>query len=335
MQNLLSRLFLTVALLGVTACAQSSDCFSSEIFCAALVTDTLGLDDHGMNQDTWVGLQQTKVDGLANQAAYIESIDTRDYEKNIAYFARQGFDVIVTTGPGMSDETLHSADLFPDSVFIGMNQPQEETRPNLIPITFAEDQMGFLAGAFAARLTQTKVVGAVCETSGIDSMWRYCEGFRAGVLSMDKNVKVLAQYRDEGDSEKLFLDEAWGTATAQYVIQRGADVVFAAGGVTGQGAIREAADEGVYAIGSERDQAGALAESNLKVVTSVYGDANFEVQDVMRMLKDGNVGDVGTSQIKYVPLNEKFPEALSSEADELLLSLFIGEIRTNVTSTKP
>ena len=62
-----------------------------------------------------------------------------------------------------------------------MNQPHEEVRPNLIPITFAEDQMGFLAGALAARISETQIVGAVCETSGIDSMWRYCEGFRAGV----------------------------------------------------------------------------------------------------------------------------------------------------------
>ena len=80
---------------------------------------------------------------IVDRVEYIKSMDTRDYEKNIAYFAEKGYDVIITTGVGMRDETLRSADLYPDSVFVGMNQPHEEVRPNIIPVTFAEDQMGF------------------------------------------------------------------------------------------------------------------------------------------------------------------------------------------------
>ena len=96
---------------------QSSDCFREDVFCAGLVTDTLGIDDHGMNQDTWAGLEEAKANGLVDRIEYIESVDTRDYEKNIAYFAEKGYDVIITTGIGMRDETLRSADLYPDSVF--------------------------------------------------------------------------------------------------------------------------------------------------------------------------------------------------------------------------
>ncbi|MDO8752593.1 MAG: BMP family ABC transporter substrate-binding protein, partial [Anaerolineales bacterium] len=136
----------------LSACIQSPDCFSKEIFCAALVTDTLGINDHGMNQDTWAGLEEAKVNGLVDRIEYIESVDTRDYEKNIAYFAENGYDVIITTGIGMRDETLRAADFYPfdpahivptlsregkpDPVFVGMNLPHEEVRPNLIPITF-------------------------------------------------------------------------------------------------------------------------------------------------------------------------------------------------------
>ncbi len=331
------RKFLVFLLLcpALVSCGKVEDCSSKEIFCAALVTNTLGLDDHGMNQGVWDGLQQAKANGLADQVEYIESVDTRDYEKNIAYFARYGFDVIVTVDPSMDDVTLQGADLYPDSVFIGMNQPQKEERPNLVPVTFPEDQMGFLAGTFAAQLTKTKVVGAACETSGIDSMWRYCEGFRAGVEFTSKDVKVLVQYRDDGDREKLFVDEVWGAEAAHYVMRYGADVVFAAGGVTGQGAIREAADGGVFAIGSERDQAAVLGESNLKVVTSVYGDASFEVQRVMRQLKEGNLSGAGVGQFKFVPLESKFPEKMTLDANQLILQLLIGEVKTDVTFKKP
>jgi basic membrane protein A len=331
-------ILLTIAMLGLTACAQSSDCFREDVFCAGLVTDVLGIDDHGMNQDTWVGLQESKVSGVVDRVEYIESIDTRDYGKNIAYFAERGYDAIITAGIGMSDETLRSADLYPDTVFVGMNQPHEEARPNIIPVTFAEDQMGFLAGALAARISKIHVIGAVCETSGIDSMWRYCEGFRAGALAahVDENIKVQVIYRENGDRENLFIDETWGYDTAQTLIQRGADVIFAAGGATGQGALRAAAEAQVDSIGTERDQGAVLGPSaGSSVITSIFGSASFEVQNVMRLLMAGNAFEPGPSQIKYVPFNQKFPESLTREMDSLLLALWVGEIKTNVTLTKP
>ena len=90
-----------------------------------------------------------------------------------------------------------------------------------------------------------------------------------------------------------------------------------------------------HAIGTERDQAAVLGESGSSVVTSIYGNASSEVQNVMRLLRDGNVYEPGSSQIEYVPFNEKFPESLTREMDTLLLALQNGEIKTNVTFEKP
>ena len=326
---------LAIVLQVLVACIQSPDCLSDKVFCAALVTDTLGIDDHGVNQDTWAGLQASKEGGDIHHIAYIESVDTRDYEKNIIYFAEQGYDVIITTGMGLRDETLRSADLYPDRVFIGMNQPHEEVRPNLIPVTFPEDQMGFLAGALAARISETRIIGGVCETSGIDSMWRYCEGFRAGAKFVDKDIKVEVIHNENGSSENLFIDDTWGYETAQKLIRRGADVVFAAGGVTGQGALRATSEAQVNAIGTERDQASILGAEGSSVITSIYGRASFEVQNVMRLLRNGNINEPRLSQFGYVPLNQKFPESLTVELDALLLSLLNGEIKTNVPFEQP
>lgn len=331
----IKNLFLAIALMGLTACQQSPDCFREDVFCAALVTDILGIDDHGINQNTWAGLEEAKANKLADRIEYIESVDTRDYEKNIAYFASLGFDMVVTTNPALRDETLHAADLYPDSVFVGMNQPQTETRPNLIPITFAEDQMGFAAGVLAAQISATRVVGAICETSGIDAMWRYCEGFRAGVEFINPEIKVITFYRNDGDSEKLFIDEAWGFASANKAIKRGADVIFAAGGITGQGALHAAAEAKIPAVGVERDQAAALAESGSSVVTSFWGQASFEVQEVMRLLRGGNFINPRAGQIGNLPLNGNFPENLQNNIDLLLFSLWNGNLKINVPLEEP
>jgi len=320
---------------GIAGCAQSPDCFQEEVFCAALVTDTRGLQDFGLNQDTWAGLQRSKAEGVVDEVAYIESVDARDYEKNITFFVNAGYDVIVTSGVGLGDATLRSADLHPDSVFVGMNQPDEESVPNFISVTFPEDQMGFLAGVLAARMTRTKIIGAVCETSGIGAMWRYCEGFRAGAAYADDTVEVIVIYRDDGSREKLFIDEEWGIENAQSVIQDGADVLFAAGGITGVGALRAATAAQVNSIGAERDQHSALADEGSSVVTSILGRASSTVQELMRRIKAGNLADAEMSLIGYVPMEGFVPKNVIADMDQILLGLITGEIKTNVAVEKP
>lgn len=335
MRTALIRILLVIVLLALQACSQSSDCLSEKVFCAGLVTDTLGLNDHGINQDAWDGLEEAQAKGLVDRIEYIESVDTRDYEKNISYFAQNGFDVILTSGVGLLDETLRSANRYPASVFIGINQPYGETRTNLVPLTFAEDQMGFLGGVLAARISKTRKVGAVCETSGIDSMWRYCEGFRAGAKFEDKDIKVEVIYNDNGSSERIFIDETWGYETGQKLIQRGADVIFAAGGATGQGALRAAAGAQINSIGTERDQRAVLGESGLSVASSIFGNASFEVQALMRLIREGNVSEARPTHFRIMPLDNKFPESLNLDMQVLLAGLVDGNIKTNVPLEKP
>ena len=326
---------LAIVLSGIPACTQSPDCSRQDIFCAALVTDTRGLNDYGINKDTWAGLEQSKTDGVVNQIAYIESVDTRDYEKNIAFFVNAGYDVIVTSSIGLRDVTLRSADLYPGSVFIGMNQPDEESVPNFISVAFPEDQMGFFAGALAARLTSTNIIGAVCETSGIAALWRYCEGFRAGAKYADEAVEVTVVFRDDGSREKLFIDEAWGFENAQKLIKGGADVIFAVGGETGVGALRAADEAKIRTIGAERDQGAALGDQGSGVVTSVLGRASFAVQTLMRSVRGGNLTDATRSPIGYVAYDKVVQKSLITEMDKILAGLASGDIKTNVPQEKP
>lgn len=320
---------------ALTACGSSSDCFREDVFCAALVTDTLGAEDYGINQDAWAGLEEAKANGLADRVEYIESIDSRDYGKNIAYFADLGFDMIFTSGVALDDVTLQNADLYPDLTFVGLNQTFEESRPNLASLTFPEDQMGFAAGVAATQLTETRIVAAVCETSGIDSMWRYCEGFRAGVKYADETVTVLVVYRENGDREKLFIDETWGYETGVELINHGADVLFAAGGVTGQGALRAASKYGIRAMGAERDQAAALGGSGSGVVTSFYGDARSEVQETMRRMEEGGKVEARIGSFKFANIPPQFPPSAVSELELLLSLLQTGQIQTNVPFESP
>ena len=331
------RLIIILAIVstGFTACTQSPDCLQENVFCAALVTGTLGINDHGLNQSAWAGLQQSQTEGVVDHTAYIESVDSRDYEKNIAFFVRQGYDVIITSGVGLQNATLHSADLYPDSVFIGINQTDDEAKPNFISVTFPEDQIGFFAGALATHLSKTNIVGAVCETSGIDAMWRYCEGFRAGVKFENVAVKPFVVYRDNGSSSKLFIDNEWGYNNAQQLIHDGADVIFAAGGGTAAGALQAANEMKVEAIGAERDQKVVLAEKGSRVVTSIFGRADLKVQEVLRRIKAGDLTDAEMSPFGYVPFDALLPNDLVTHMNEILTGLANQSVKTSVPRHKP
>ncbi len=323
------RLFLTLALLAPTACSAPLDCSLKAVFCAALVTDTLGVNDYGINQGAWDGLLHAQSDGLIDQADFIASIDARDYQKNIAYFVERDYDMIVVAGVSLSDETFRAAELAPQTVFVGVNQAFDETRPNLISIVFPEEQMGFAAGALAAELTRTGYVAAVCETSGIDAMKRYCEGFRIGAKYVNPQVKVLTTYREYGDRDKLFVDESWGYDSAQKLILRGADAIFAAGGVTAQGALKAASDRRILALGAERDQSAALGESAVGVVTSFYGQSQPVVEEAARLIRIGQIPERLQGAVAYVPLSPLYPLEMSERLDRILEALQSGEIDAN------
>ncbi len=321
--------FISAVLMVVffTACSRTQDCFGDAVFCAALVTDTQGVDDHGVNQSMWLGLQESEADHVA----YIESVDVRDYEKNITKFLNDGYDLIITSGAGLKNTTLRYAELNPDSAFIGVNQNFEVLPANLSTINFAEDQAGFAAGYLAAKMTRTNIVGAACEDKSFDAMQKYCEGFRNGALYGNKDIQVLVEYR-QGSREKLFIDSEWGKLAAQKLFKNGADVIFAAGGLTGQSVLEEAIQNSAYGIGTERDQWAGLAGSRYGLVTSFWGSGRLQLQRMMR----APGGESALGEVISAPYRDVYVgDELQKEVAQLLVDLQAGIISTQVLLQSP
>ncbi|GAB4541316.1 MAG: hypothetical protein Fur002_09510 [Anaerolineales bacterium] len=335
--NPLPRLVLLALILlaALSACMDAPACARADVFCAGLVADTLGIDDKGVNEDAWIALQTAQRQKVIDYAAYIESIDKRDYEKNLAYFAGKKYDVVFSAGAGLSAATLRAAAQYPESIFVSINQTQDAPPANLMAMNFPEDHAGFLAGALAARMSKTGFVGAVCEKSNLPTMWRTCEGFRAGARYAVPTIKPLILYNDNVDKEKLFLDEEWGDASARSLIERGADVIFAAGGITAQAALRAALDEGVYVIGAERNQAAALRAYDLTLLASFYGDSNFAAQTLLDALRSGSPVALPAQRIRMAAPSPKIPEAVALELEALAVKLWAGALQTNVPQEKP
>lgn len=321
--------------ISLTACSlPSNDCTSADVFCVGLVTAYGKVDDHGLNQFAWEGVSQAMADGFVDQADFIETIDSRDRAKNILTFAEAGYDLIITVGYGIGEDTHLAADEWPDIRFLGVDQPQIESRPNLTTVTFPEDQGGFLAGVIAANATKTGRVSAVCEVEDIPEMWRACEGFRAGVNYASADVLPRVVFHPDHNPDDWFNDPEWGAEQANINARIGMDVLFAAGGNTALGALDAAAQAGLYVIGADEDMYYQVKESQ-QVIGSVVKDAKGIVYTIVAAAAQGQLqgGEFGGTYtlVFSETLARLIPPSVQGRIEEIQRGLADGSIQTGVS----
>jgi basic membrane protein A len=320
--------------LSLAACnLPTPDCARPEVFCVGLVTAFGGVDDHSLNQSAWEGVQQARAEGLISQANFIETVDARDRTKNIRSFLEDGYDLIVTVGLSMEEDTRLAADEWPGVAFIGVDQPQGELRANLATITFPEDQGGFLAGALAALTTSTGKVAALCEVQSLPSMWRYCEGFRVGAQYAVPGLRARVLYKGEGATSELFQDPKWGSEQALFMLDGGVDTLFAAGGETARAALETAASHGAYVIGTEDDMYYQLENADF-ALSSAMKQAGKSVYTVIRLLMEGKFSP-GEHRGEYAlgpyhSLERRVPATVQGRLEQIRIGLADGSITTGI-----
>ena len=337
--RVLVKLILIIILLSVSACKpQPADCSRKDVFCVGLVTAYDGVEDNGLNQSAWETLQDIEAQAHIARLDNIESIDLRDWEKNIVFFADNGYDLIVTVGSNLSVATVAVAAKYPGISFIGIDQELEDVYENIVTISFAEDEAGFLAGMLAAMVSESGKVGAVCETSGINEVWQYCEGFRAGAAYELEDIEVTVIYRENGDRDKTFNDPEWGRQKMLSLIDNGVDSMTAFGGNTAQGAFLAAAENNVWVIGSEEDLYYHLPDARELLVTSILNDPGAELSSLVLKASQGEaISGSLTGQINYAPFRTPQLEStkeIQSNLENALQKIKNGEIEINLPPRK-
>jgi basic membrane protein A len=318
------------------------DCKSADVFCVGVVTDVGKIDDKSFNQSAWEGVKLAEKN-LGAKIQYIETTDAKDYEKNISTFGDANYDVIVTIGFALGEATTKAAGTYPNTKFIGVDQTQDTTKTvpaNLIGLVFPEDQAGFLVGALAAQMTTTKKLGAICGTDAVPAVWRYGEGYKAGAAYIDPAVEVTVVYHNDVGFDKTFSDPEWGATTANSMIDKGVDVIFGAGGKTGNGAVTAAAQKGVYAIGVDSDQYFTLPEAQKMLLSSAMKLITPGVLDLVTLAKNGKFPTTGnyygtTGYAPFHDLDSKVPAAVKAKMEEIAKALVDGSLKTNVAPAKP
>jgi basic membrane lipoprotein Med (substrate-binding protein (PBP1-ABC) superfamily)/DNA-binding SARP family transcriptional activator len=206
------------------------------------------------------GLEQAGRD-LGVEADLVLSL--ADVAGDVRSLCAAGTDLIFFSEVNLEgDELEDAADACPDSVLAAIDAVGSETTPpNVLPISFAHEQGGFLAGAAAAMTTRSGVVGFL-GGQNLSLIETFRAGFEAGARHVDPDVEVVATYVvGPGDEPwEGFGNVALGREAALTLYATGADVIFTAAGDAGRGALdaaeeRSTAPGQLWVIGVDADWA--------------------------------------------------------------------------------
>ncbi len=319
-----------------TVCQESyGDLEVPEGFSVGLVTDIGSVDDGTFNQYAYDGMVAAE-ECFGITTDFIETSSEADYQRNLETILQADPDVVITVGFLLGDATLQFSEANPEVNFIGVDQFQEEFPDNYVGVLFREDQGGFLAGAMAGMLTESGTIGAIGGPEGVPAIPKFLNGFIAGAEHVNDSVNVLTAYLSS------FTDPAAGQSTAQQFLGEGADVVFGAGGQTGSGGIRAAAEAGAWVIGVDQDEyfttfGGGSAPGSDRLVTSAIKRVDL---GVFTQIADAISGDFSggpyeltaeNNGITYAPFHDaEVPDDVATQIEEIRAGLADGSIETGV-----
>ena len=299
---------------------EAPDCGSADILCIGLVTDVGSIEDKSFNQASWAGVRRIVAEFNA-YGNYIETKDAKDYMANIELFAEQAYDVIVTVGFGLAEATGRAASKYPQIKFIGVDQYQAQTNPNVAGLVFHEDRAGFMAGALAAMISKTGIIAAVLGTDLVPPVVAFKKGYEAGARYIKRDIQIISTFHP-GGLDVAFTDPEWGASTAKQAIDQGADVVFAAGGTTGNGGLIEVASHpNKFCIGVDSDQWETVPEARPCLISSAMkriAPGVFELIKKARANKFPSGNFYG--EVRLAPLHD-FEGKISSQIKARLVQI--------------
>ncbi len=215
----------------------------------AVVYDLGGKFDKSFNEGVFDGASKfTKDTGVPFRDLEIQNDAQR--EQVLRKFAKDGFSPIMTVGFAWATALGKVADEFPMTKFAIIDTVVD--KPNVQSITFKEHEGSFVVGVIAADTSKTGELGFV---GGMDIP--LISKFECGYA---QGVKYASGGKDEvfanmtGTTPAAWNDPVKGGELAKSQMDRGADIVYAAAGATGQGVLKAAADAGKLSIGVDSDQ---------------------------------------------------------------------------------
>lgn len=297
----------------------------------ALITDIGTIDDKSFNQGAWEGLvKYAEEHNIGHQYYQPTEKSTTAYLESIDQAIKNGAKVVVTPGFLFEEPVFIAQDQYPDVKFIlidgnphNADFTEFKTADNTVGITYAEDQVGFLAGYAAVKDGMTKLgfMGGMAVPAVIKYGYGFVQGaeYAAQELGLaDGSIEIVYNYTGGFDATP----EAQNQAAAWY--NNGTEVIFAAGGAVGNSVMAAAEAAGTKVIGVDVDQS---VESDT-VITSALKGLGVSVYDMLKAVYDGSfpggqnlVFDAKNNGVSLAMDTAKFDKFEKADYDTLFAAL--------------
>jgi basic membrane protein A and related proteins len=280
---------------------------------ACVAFDTGGLGDRNFNDLAKKGLDDAEDAGF--KVFFSEAQGATDYAANITRLVDKGCTAIVTVGFLQGEATAAATKLYPEVAFAQVDTAWNLCGPdftcgnaddtphpaNFTGLDYHIDEAAMLAGYLAASWSKSGKLGTYGGQQ-FPGVTRFMDGMYAGMTYFNQKkspATAVTLLGWDGDKTGTFVggdnpwnDPAKGEQLAQTLFDQGVDVVHPVAGATGNGSIKAAAAEGVWAIGVDTDQWISLGTTggNSALLTSAQKAIDVSVLDFFNQVEGGYLG---------------------------------------------
>jgi basic membrane protein A and related proteins len=283
--------------------------------------------DKSFNEGAWRGAERFKAEtGTGYHEIEIENDNQR--VQALSELIRHGAPVVVAVGFDQRAAVETVADRFPKARITIIDTVVN--KPNVQSVVFREQEGAFLVGVLGAMASKSGTIGYL---GGMDIpiIRRIGEGYAEGARWAAPGIKIIDNVT--GTTPAAFTDPARGAELARSQFDRGVDVIFAAAGITGFGALQAAKDEGKLAIGMDANQNGLFPGT---VLTSLVKHVDNAVYDAFMTARAGSwspgVKSLGLAEhgVDYAMDNNNkalVTPAMRAKAEEARADIIDGKIK--------
>jgi basic membrane protein A len=281
-----------------------------------LAYDIGGKGDQSFNDAAFSGFQKAEKDFKIGGRDVEPSDNETDADKvqRLEQLAKAGYNPIIGVGFVYAPAVKEVAAKYPKITF-GIIDDNTIQAKNVADMVFHEEQSSYLAGVAAAKATKKNHIGFI---GGVDIplIHKFEAGFDQGAKSVNPKIKIESQYLTQTPQEGGFSSPDKGENAANGQIEAGADVIYQAAGLSGQGVIKAAATHKVWAIGVDSDQyqQSALAKYKDYILGSALKNVGGAVYDLVKSVVEGKPlsgevrGDLKSGGVGFADSNPKYQE---------------------------
>jgi basic membrane protein A and related proteins len=292
-----------------------------------LVLEPTGLDNPYV-REPYLGFERA-VRELGIRGRALTPAPKEGFVPALSLLARQRYDLVMGTGVFTAPAVDSVAARFPETTFaiIDCAEPDRADRPeNVLDMSFAHEQAGYLAGHLAARVLTLAPGEEVISSVGgqpVRAVERFIAGYQAGARAANPRVATLNGYTHD------FLDPVKGRAVALSQIAKGSRVVFQVASLCGLGALEAAKERGVWGIGVDVDQ----SHLGRHILTSAVVRLDVGVFDTIEALTRGTLETGRTARFTLEnggaglgTISEDVPRELVAEIEDVSAEIVAGNI---------